>query len=467
MQKTKRSFARAELYESAPISRAVISLAVPTVLSQLITVLYNMADTFFIGQLNDPSQVAAATVSMPPFILLAGFANLFGIGGSSLISRSLGEGNQQKARRAAAFSIWGAGAVALLYGLVFLVFKPYILPLFGTTATTYDYCFDYLFWTVTIGAVPTVLSACLAHLVRAVGLSRQAGIGIALGGIINIVLDPIFIFGFGLDIMGAAIATALSNVISFVYFVIVVARIKAPSPITADPRCFTLGEGIPREVLTVGLSSFITNIMAILSNTVLNNLMSSYSDAATAGIGIAKKIDMMTLAVSVGMSQGVLSLIGYNFAAKNYKRMYDAIKCAFKYLLVVSVATTLFLFFLAAPVSSVFIDDAETVEYAKYFMRVLCIICPMQATSLMCVTIMQAVGEKVRPIIASFARKGVFDVPLMFLMNFLLGVFGVAWATPIAEVLSMLVSLVMFLPTFRMMRRLVRESSDLSLDAGV
>ena len=176
---------------------------------------------------------------------------------------------------------------------------------------------------------------------------------------------------------------------------------------------------------------------------------------------------MMTLAVSVGMSQGVLSLIGYNFAAKNYKRMYDAIKCAFKYLLVVSVATTLFLFFLAAPVSSVFIDDAETVEYAKYFMRVLCIICPMQATSLMCVTIMQAVGEKVRPIIASFARKGVFDVPLMFLMNFLLGVFGVAWATPIAEVLSMLVSLVMFLPTFRMMRRLVRESSDLSLDAGV
>jgi putative MATE family efflux protein len=456
--KTKSSFGKAELYESAPISKAVIALAVPTVLSQLITVLYNMADTFFIGQLNDPSQVAAATISMPPFILLAGFANLFGIGGSSLISRSLGEGNLKRARSAAAFSIWGAGLVALAYGLLFLIFKPYVLPMFGTTATTYDYCFDYLFWTVTLGSVPTVLSACLAHLVRAVGYSRQAGVGIALGGIMNIVLDPIFIFAFGLDITGAAIATALSNVISLVYFIIVVIRIKSPSPVTADPRAISLKGGLAREVLSVGLASFITNIMAIVSNTVLNNLMSSYSDAATAGIGIAKKIDMMTLAVSIGMSQGVLSLIGYNYASKNYRRMYDAIKCAFKYLIIVSVATTLFLFFLAAPVSSVFIDDAETVAYAKYFMRVLCIICPMQAISLMCVTIMQAVGEKIRPLVASFARKGVFDVPLMLVMNILLGVYGIAWATPIAEVLSMVVAFVTFIPTLRMTRGLVGRS---------
>ena len=226
MQRIKRSFTRTELYESAPVSRAVISLAVPTVLSQLITVLYNMADTFFIGQLNDPSKVAAATVSMPPFILLSGFANLFGIGGSSLIARSLGAGDHERARRTSTFCIWAAGAVALVYGLAFLIFKPYVLPLFGTTATTYDYCFKYLFWTVTLGAVPTVLSACLAHLVRAIGLSRQAGIGIALGGIMNIVLDPIFIFAFGLDIEGAAIATALSNVISLIYVVVVIARIK-------------------------------------------------------------------------------------------------------------------------------------------------------------------------------------------------------------------------------------------------
>ena len=457
MQRIKKSFTREELYESAPVSRAVIALAVPTVLSQLITVLYNMADTFFIGQLNDPSKVAAATISMPPFILLAGLANLFGIGGSSLVSRSLGAGDVERARRTSAFCIWCAGAVALLYGLSFTVFKPQLLSLIGATDTTYEYCYEYLFWTVTVGAVPTVLSACLAHLVRSVGLSRKAGIGIALGGIMNIVLDPIFIFGFKLDIIGAAVATALSNVISLCYFVVVILRSSQGDCITASPRHISLRGGIVREVLSVGLPNFIMNVMAIVSNTVLNNIMSPYPDAAMAGIGIAKKIDMMTLAVSIGMSQGVISLIGYNYASKNYKRMYDAVKVAFKYLLVVSVATTLFLLLLAAPVSGIFINDAETVGYAKYFMRVLSLICPMQAVSLMTITIMQALGQKNRPFIASFARKGAFDVPFMFVMNLAFGVMGVAWATPIAEVFAMIVALVCFVPTYKKMKALVSE----------
>lgn len=460
MQKIKRSYTRTELYESAPISRAVISLAVPTVLSQLITVLYNMADTFFIGQLNDPSKVAAATISMPPFILLAGLANLFGIGGSSLVSRSLGAGNPERARRVSAFCIWGAGVVAFLYGISFVIFKPYLLPLFGATETTYEYCYEYLFWTVTIGAVPTVLSACLAHLVRSVGMSRQAGFGIALGGIMNIILDPIFIFAFNLDIIGAAVATALSNIISLGYFITVIFFSRSADCITASPKCFTLGDGIPREVFTVGLPSFVTNVMAILSNTVLNNLMSSYSDAATAGIGIAKKIDMMTLAVSVGMSQGVISLIGYNYASKNYKRMYESVKCAFKYLFVVSLATTAFLLILAGPISGVFIKDYETVEYSKYFMRVLATICPMQAAALMIVTILQALGQKTRPLIISFGRKGAFDIPLMFLTNNLFGVLGIAWATPIAEVMSAVLSVVLFIPTFKMMKNLVNQMPD-------
>ena len=131
MSQVKALKTKSELYETAPISKAIIALAVPTILSQLITVLYNMADTFFIGQLDDPSQVAAATLCMPPFILLSGFANLLGIGGSSLISRSLGKGDKEKAKKVSAFCVWMSGIIALFYGLLFLIFKPYILPLFG------------------------------------------------------------------------------------------------------------------------------------------------------------------------------------------------------------------------------------------------------------------------------------------------------------------------------------------------
>lgn len=457
----KAQFTKTELYASAPVSKAIISLAVPTVLSQLITVIYNMADTFFIGQLGDPAQVAAATLCMPAFILLSGLANLFGIGGSSLISRSLGAGNSQKARQAACFSIWSAGAIALLYGLLFLVFKPYILPVLGTTESTYEYCFDYLFWTITIGAVPTVLSACLAHLIRAEGLSKHAGFGIALGGMLNVVLDPIFIFLFDMGIVGAAIATALSNCIAFLYFVVIIAMQKGNCIITPSPKHFTLRDGIPKEILSVGLPNFIMNLSGILSNIVLNNLMASYSDAATAGIGIAKKIDMLTFAVSIGMSQGVISLIGYNYAARNIQRMLSIIKTTFRYLIIIAVATTLFLFFLAAPVSKLFINDAETVEYGQYFLRVLCLICPTQAVSMMCIAIMQAMGKKVQPLVLSFLRKGIVDTPIMLLLNLLVGVYGIAWATPIAELFAMIIGIVIFIPTLRQItNKLTSEVSN-------
>lgn len=449
MGNLEREVSRKALYESAPISKAVISLAVPTVLSQLITVLYNMADTFFIGQLNDPAQVAAATLCMPPFILLSGFANLFGIGGSSLISRSLGAGESEKAKKVSVFCIYSAGAVALIYGLFFLLLKPYMLVLLGTTESTYNYCFDYLFWTVTVGAVPTVISTVLSHLIRAYGLSRQAGFGMALGGIMNIILDPVFIFGLGLDIEGAAVATAISNYIALGYFIGVILKSRKAVLISVNPKCFSARGGIAKEVLSVGLPNFIMNLMGIISNTVLNNLVASYSDAATAGIGIAKKIDMMTFAVSIGMSQGVISLIGYNYASKNYKRMYAAIKTTFKYLLVISVLTTLFLFFLAAPLAKFFIDDAQTVEYAQYFIRVLCVICPMQAVSMMCITIMQGLGQKIKPLAVSFLRKGTLDTPFMLILNSLFGVLGIGYATPIAEFVAMLVAIIVFIPTVR------------------
>lgn len=459
MSQVKALKTKSELYETAPISKAIIALAVPTILSQLITVLYNMADTFFIGQLDDPSQVAAATLCMPPFILLSGFANLLGIGGSSLISRSLGKGDKEKAKKVSAFCVWMSGIIALFYGLLFLIFKPYILPLFGTTDSTYEYCFDYLFWTVTIGAIPTVLSGCLAHLIRSEGFSKQAGIGIALGGILNIILDPLFIFGFNLDIKGAAIATTISNYISLCYLLIVIVKNREKITITLNPKYLTFSEKIPKEVLSIGLPNFVMNLMGIISNTILNNLMASYSDATTAGMGIAKKIDMMTFAVSIGMSQGVISLIAYNYSSKNYKRMYEAIKTTFKYLGVLSVVTTLFLFFLAAPVSSFFIDDVKTIEYSQYFIRVLCIICPMQAVSLMCITIMQALGQKIKPLIISFMRKGTIDAPLMLLLNVIVGVEGIAWSIPIAELAAMIVSIFVFLPTINKIKKLINTTT--------
>ncbi len=435
-----------ELFERMPVPKAVMTLVIPTVISQIITVIYNMADTFFIGQMNDPDQVAAATLAMPPFVMLTGIANLFGIGGSSLISRSLGAGDRKRAKQCAAFSIWTAIAAAFLYGLAVYALRPVLFPLLGTDAATYGYCSDYALWTITVGGIPTVLSACLAHLVRAEGYSREAGIGVALGGILNIFLDPLLIFPFGLGVTGAAIATMLSNTVAAGYFILLLYRNRTDTVIKFSPGNYSLKHGIPREILLLGFPAFAMMLMSTFSNIVLNKLVVSYSNRAIAGMGIAKKIDMLAFAIANGMAQGVLPLIGYNFAARNEKRMRAVIKTAFTYSLTIALLGTVFLFVCAVPVVSFFIEDADTVAYGQHFLRIICIGCPAVSVTMMVISIFQATGQKSRPMLLSLLRKGGLDVPLMFLLNALAGADGIPWATPVSDILAMLTALALFLP---------------------
>lgn len=438
-----------DLFENQPIRRAVITLIVPAIISQIITVIYNMADTFFIGQMNDPNQVAAATLIMPPFIMLTGIANLFGIGGASLISRALGSGDREKARRSAAFSIFAAAAVALLYGLLFYSLRAYLFPFLGTDAATYGYCAEYALYTIAIGSVPTVMNACLAHLVRAEGYSKEAAIGVGLGGILNILLDPILMFPLGMGLIGAAVATMLSNTVATLYFLVLLYRNRKKTVITLSPRAFTLGYGIPREVLLVGFPASLMTVMAIFSNTVLNKMVVSYSNEAIAGMGIAKKIDLLALAIANGMTQGVLPLIGYNFASGNFSRMRAAMRTAFTYAMTVSVLGAVLLFTCAVPIVTLFIPDAETVAYGQHFLRIISVTCPAISVNMMIISIFQATGQKVRPMLLSLLRKGGLDVPFMFLMNAVAGVNGIPWATPIADLLAMTVSILLFFPYAR------------------
>lgn len=450
-----------ELFERKPVPQAVFSLVLPTVISQLITVVYNMADTFFIGQIGDHNQVAAASLSMGLFIFLTGMANLFGVGGASLISRALGARDREKAKKVSAFCIWTAGGVALVYGLLLYLLRDAVLPLIGANEGTDLYCRQYLFWTVTVGAVPTVLSATFAHLVRAEGYSRQASIGMALGGVLNMILDPLFISVFKLEIAGAAIATMLSNVAAAGYFVVLILKRRDTSVITLSPKHYTLKQRIPLDVLLVGIPSCAMNLMAVLSNIILNRLMASYCNEAVAGIGIAKKVDMMNFAIATGMSQGVLPLIGYNYSAKNYKRMMSAIKTIFIASLVVAIVSTVFLITCARPIVRAFIDDALTVEYGQKFQQIMCLTGPCIAVSLIIMTLFQSVGKKVQPLVLSFLRKGGLDIPLMYLLNRFMGEIGIAWAPPIADIAAMVVALCLFVPFWKHLQAELHASEPL------
>ncbi len=443
---------RTSLFSDAPVRKAVLTLAIPTVLSQLITVVYNMADTFFIGKLNDPLQVAAATLAMPCFMLLTGFANLFGLGGSSLISRCLGTGDQQKARHCAAFCIWTGAVVALLYGIAVVLLEPVLFPILGASADTWEYCHQYALWTIGVGAVPTVMNAELAHLIRAEGYSKPAGFGVAFGGILNILLDPIFIFAFRLNIQGAAIATMLSNLIAMGYFLGFLYHIRKNTVITPNPKAFSIKQHIPGEVLSVGLPGFVMTMMSTISNAALNHMVAGYSDTAIAGMGIAKKIDLLAYAIAQGMTQGTLPLIGYNFTSGNHKRMKAAIKTAFAYSLLVACAGAVLLWALATPISRCFIANAETVSYGQRFLKIICLACPTTAVNFMVITVFQAIGKKIQPLCLSLLRKGSLDVVFMLILNGAVGISGSAWATPFADWIAFVVSVLLIAPQLRRLK---------------
>ena len=443
---------RVELFEKKPVRSAVMTLAIPTIISQLITVIYNLVDTFFVGQLGDPAQVAAVVVSMPAFILLTGIANLFGMGGASLVSRALGAKEEQKARYVTSFCIWGGIVTGALYGLLFTVFKPSLLPFLGAKADTFDFAYQYIFWTTTIGGIPTIMNALLAHLVRSEGASREAGFGVALGGLLNVGLDPLLMFGFGLGLNGAAIATMLSNCIAVLYFLWVIYRRRGATVVTFRPYAASLKQKIPREVILVGMPGFVMTLMSVVSNVTLTRLISSYSTTAVAGMGIAKKIDTMAFSISQGLTQGVLPLLGYNYAAGNGKRMNETIR----FTLVLGLALTLTmmagLYLFAPQITNCFINDAETVRYGSHFLRIICFVCPTTCVNFLVITIFQAIGRKGQPLILSMMRKGIIDLPLMFLFNGISGLTGIAWAIPIADWICFAVSIIMVVPFLKNLR---------------
>ncbi len=448
---------KTELFESTPPLKAIISLAIPTVISQLIMIAYNMADTFFIGQTGNPNMVAAANLCTPLFILLTAFSNVFGIGGASLMARSLGAGDHEKSARVSCFCIYSMTTVAILYGVSIYVLSPVILPAIGANSATYDFCRDYLFWVLLFGAVPSVLNVGLAHLVRAEGNSGVAGFGMTLGALLNIVLDPILILAMDLDIRGAAIATMFSNLVASLFFVIFLILNRKKSTITARPDYLSLCGSIPSEVVLIGLPSFLMSLLSAFSNMMLNGLIANYNNEAIAGVGIAKKIDLVSFAVAMGISLGVLPLIAYNYSSGNYRRMKRVIWDTLILSLSIASISTLVLFLFAGPVAASFIDDAVTVGYARHFQRIICLGGPGIAVTLTVITIFQAVGKKRQPMFLSMLRKGAVDIPAMLLLDRIFHLEGIVWATPIADYTAMLLSLILFIP---FIARVSREKSE-------
>lgn len=297
-------------------------------------------------------------------------ANLFGIGANSVIARSLGQNEELTAKKACSFSFWGSLAVTLVLSVLLALFMGPILRFFGADEFTFGFTSDYLFWVFVIGGLPTVAGLTLGHLVRSVGKTKEAGIGLAMGGILNIILDPVFIFVFQMNVAGAAVATMLSNAISMVYFFVVLARMRTSTVLTLSPRYISLEKNVAWGTLSVGFPAALSVLLVSVSISVLNGLLRHEGgNILSAAYGVTSKCGTIALHISIGIAQGVMPLIGYSYGAKDHKRVHAVCRLSFLILLIFSVIFLAIVQFIPDIIVRMFTPDEATIEVGSTFMR--------------------------------------------------------------------------------------------------
>ncbi len=440
------------LFESMPIPRAVAELSIPMVVASLVMVVYNLADTFFVGMLNDPVQNAAVTLVYPVMLAFNAVNNLFGIGTSSMMSRSLGRGDYEMVRSSSAFGFYGAVFSGLLFTLLCTLFRNPLLTLLGADEITWAATAGYMLWTVNCGAVPAILNVVQGQMVRSEGASVHASIGTMSGCILNIILDPIFILPWGLNMgaAGAGLATFLSNCVACGYF-FVLARVKRGKTfISLDIRRLkTMSKEVVTGILGVGVPASIQNLLNVTGTTILNNFTAVYGASAVAAMGVAQKINMLPLQVCLGFSQGIMPLVSYNYASGDRKRMKNAIVFSMGLILPIMLAVTVGCWFGAPNLIQMFMDNADIIAYGSAFLRGLCLGMVFLCTDFIAVGVFSALGMGRHALIFAILRKVVLEIPLLFLLNALFPLYGLAYAQFVTEVVLAAAAIIMLLRIFR------------------
>ena len=450
-----------------PAPQALMTLALPTIVSQLINLIYNVGDTFFVGKTGDPYKIAGVSLGFVIFFFTIVFANMYGIGGGGLIARLLGVKEYDRARKISMFAVYAALLTSAVYSLAVAVFMTPLLTLLGASEKTIGYAKEYLTWAVVFGGIPIIMSNVFAQLVRNVGYSKQAGFGLSAGGILNLFLDPLFmfvIFPEGKEVFGAAFATFLSNLIILIYFIRLFKKISKETSLSLDPRIGMPESRDIREMYSVGIPSGIMVGLFDVANIFMNRHMAAHGDLQLAAMGIILKAERLPYAIGLGISQGGMPLIAYNYSSGNHKRMREVIRIGRIIGITVSVLSVVLYILFAGGIFRFFLstggsanaESLQTIEYGVRFMRLRCIASPF---SFMCYHtnyLLQGMGDGKDTLILAVLRSLVFYVSLIFIMDAAFGMDGLAAAFPISEFVATINA---FVVSERVMRKAEKRTA--------
>ena len=309
---------RNALFETTPVPKAFLTLALPVVMSKIISMIYNMVDIYFIGRTGNANLVAGVSICAPVFLLMVSLGDLFGLGGSSVMSRLFGQKKDEDGKRVSSFTFYSAIATGVLITVIMLIFQTPILHMLGAEGEVLSYAAEYYIW-IALGAPFIILTLIPTNQLRTEGLANIAMIGSIVGSVVNIVLDPVFIFGLGMGAGGAAIATVLGNIVTDIIFVVCIR--KKSQKLTVDIKMAKVDLAIVGAVFAIGLPSSLNNLMNSFGTALLNRGLASYGADKVAAMGIASKVNMMVAMIMIAFAFGAQALIGYNYGAGNRARL--------------------------------------------------------------------------------------------------------------------------------------------------
>lgn len=433
------------IFDTEHLIPTYFRMSLPVVFSMVITLIYNLADTYFIAKTNDAMLVAGVSLCAPLFTALMAIGNIYGQGGSSLISRLLGGGDRDSVRRVSSFCFYFAFLTGLVIGLIMLLFRRPMLELLGTSAQTYSHAEAY-YMVIVSGAPLVILSFIHSNLMRSEGMSTLSMIGTVAGSLLNIVLDPIFISILGWGAFGAALATVMGYAMTDALCLLFVCRKSAALSINVRESHVTRGE--LSQIFSVGFTAALTNIASSVCIVFMNQFLRPYGDEKIAALGIVLKVTMIVQLILVGFSFGGVPLFGYLYGANEKEKLGRLLKFCTIFLCGLALVESLAVFALASPILRVFISEPAIIADGTIMLRWQIAGMVFCAVVLLYTCLFQASGKAAQALAMSLSRQGLLFVAVFLIATVVMGYQGFLIAQPTADVMSAALALILYRKAF-------------------